>query len=71
MKKSGAVSQKAHRDHGKSEVSWKFEETAPRIKAAGHRPQDPTLAGKSTSKAFQRLSRIGLKVPELGEKLIF
>ena len=71
MKKSGAVSQKAHRDYGESEKSWKFEKTAPRIKAAGNRPQDPILAGKNTSRAFQRLFWITLKVPELREKWIF
>ena len=40
-------------------------------KTAANRPGDPTLAGNSICWAFQRVSRIALKVPELREKWIF
>ena len=65
LEKSGAVSQKNHREGDDHEKSWKFEKTAPRIKTAGNHPQDPILAGKSISRDFQRLSRIALKLPEI------
>ena len=50
------------REIGKTDCSFK---------AAGNHTQDPILAGKSISLAFQRLSRITLKLPELREKLTF
>ena len=68
LEKSAAVSQKMHRGffhHGKSK------KPAPRIKTADNHPQDPILAGKSISSAFKRVSRIALKVSELGEKSFF
>ena len=49
----------------------KFHKIECSLKAAGNHPQNPILAGKNTSRAFQRLSRFGLKVPELREKWIF
>ena len=40
-------------------------------KTAANRLDYPILAGKSICWAFQRVSRIALKVPELREKWVF
>ena len=71
LEKSAAVSQKSHREGVRYVKSRKILKTASRIKVTGNRPQDPILAGKSISRAFQCVSRIILKLPELREKLFF
>ena len=64
LEKSGTASQKTHHGGDEHEKSWKFEKLACRFKTAGIRSSNPIFVGKSISMAFQRVSRIALKLPE-------
>ena len=48
----------------------KIEKTASTIKTAENRPPDPYIPEKSMSRAFQRVSRIALKLRDIREKWV-